>query len=168
MDFFISTAMAQGGGEQGNPLFGIIFLVLMMAIFWFLLIRPQQKRQKAHQKMVTELSRGDEVVTNGGVLGRVTAVGETFITLEVSKSQQVRVQKNAVANVMPKGTIKEQEKAAQQAKKEAKRQDKQEAVEDRSDETAVDEAPSGAEEPETERAAEGSEDATQDKDRPAR
>lgn len=161
MDFFISTAMAQGGGEQGNPLFGIIFLVLMMAIFWFLLIRPQQKRQKAHQKMVGELSRGDEVVTNGGVLGRVTAVGETFITLEVSKSQQVRVQKNAVANVMPKGTIKEQEKAAQQAKKEAKKQDKEEeAVEAPAEEASA--------ETEAERTDEGSENATEDKDRPAR
>ncbi|RLK50185.1 preprotein translocase subunit YajC [Alkalispirillum mobile] len=164
MDFFISTAMAQGGGEQGNPLFGIIFLVLMMAIFWFLLIRPQQKRQKEHQKMVGELSRGDEVVTNGGVLGRVTAVGETFITLEVSKSQQVRVQKNAVANVMPKGTIKEQEKAAQQAKKDAKKQEQQPQVDDQSDEPAPAEEASAEE---TEKGAEGSEDATQDKDRPA-
>lgn len=110
MDFFISPAMAQQGEAAGNPLVSILLLVAMVAVFYFLLIRPQSKRAKEHRKMVEELSKGDEIVTNGGVLGRVTDVGESFATLEVADGLELQVQKNAVAHVMPKGTIKEQEK----------------------------------------------------------
>ncbi len=108
MDFFIAPAMAQQGEPAGNPLFSIVLLIAMIAVFYFLLIRPQSKRAKEHRQLVEGLSKGDEVVTNGGVLGRVTDVGETFATVEVTDGVKLHVQKNAVAHVMPKGTIKEQ------------------------------------------------------------
>lgn len=115
MDFFISSALAQQGQQPQEPnvWFSVLLLVGMVALFYFLLIRPQTKRAKEHREMVEGLSQGDEVVTNGGLLGRVTAVGDTFATLELGGGVQVRVQKNAVANVMPKGTLKEQEKKGQ-------------------------------------------------------
>jgi len=114
MDFFISSAWAQAQQpQQPNVWFSVLLLVGMVALFYFLLIRPQTKRAKEHREMVEALSQGDEVVTNGGLLGRVTAVGDTFATLELGSGVQVRVQKNAVANVMPKGTLKEQEKKGQ-------------------------------------------------------
>lgn len=110
MDFFISPAMAQQGEQAGNPIVSIVLLVAMIAVFYFLLIRPQSKRAKEHKKMIEELAKGDEVVTNGGVLGRIIEVGETFTTVEVADGTQLQIQKNAVAHVMPKGTIKEQDK----------------------------------------------------------
>lgn len=71
-----------------------------------MLIRPQMKRSKEHRQLVSQLAKGDEVVTNGGVLGRITDVSESFVTLEVADNVQIRIQRQAVANVMPKGTIK--------------------------------------------------------------
>ncbi len=81
-------------------------LIALFAVFYFLLIRPQQKRQKEHKSMVETLSKGDEVVTNGGLLGKVTKVGDSFVTVEVADGLQVRIQRMAVASLMPKGTIK--------------------------------------------------------------
>jgi preprotein translocase subunit YajC len=81
-------------------------LILLFAVFWFLLIRPQQKRQKEHKAMVEALKKGDEVVTNGGVLGRITKVGESFVSVEVADGMEIRVQRAAIAALMPKGTIK--------------------------------------------------------------
>jgi preprotein translocase subunit YajC len=108
MSFFISDALAQNGqaAPGGGGLTTLIFPVLLLVIFYFLLIRPQQKRAKEHRQLVANLGKGDEVVTSGGLLGRVMEVGETFTTLEVSEGVQVKVQKNAVASVMPKGTMK--------------------------------------------------------------
>jgi len=104
MDFFIADAYAQGGGG-GDPTFSFIMLIALFAVFYFVLIRPQSKRQKEHKAMVASLSKGDEVVTNGGLLGKITNVGDSFVTLEVTEGTQVKVQSMAVASLMPKGTI---------------------------------------------------------------
>jgi len=82
-------------------------LVLIFVVFYFLLIRPQTKRAKEHKKMVAGLSKGDEVVTNGGLLGRITEVGENFVQVKVAENVELKVQRQAVANLMPKGTSKE-------------------------------------------------------------
>ena len=81
-------------------------LIVIFALFYFLLIRPQMKRAKEHKMLVAALSKDDEVVTSGGLLGRVTQVGEDFIVLEVAPNVQIKVQRHAVSGVMPKGTIK--------------------------------------------------------------
>lgn len=107
MGFLISDAYAQGGGGAAGPGMGdFLFLIIIFAVFWFLLIRPQQKRQKEHKAMVEGLSKGDEVVTNGGLLGKITKVGDNFVTLEIADGLKVQVQRMAVAALMPKGTMK--------------------------------------------------------------
>ena len=105
LDFFISSAYAQDAGQPGG-LMSFLPLIIIFVIFYFLLIRPQMKRAKEHKKLVAELGNGDEVVTNGGLLGRITHVGESFVTVELAENVQIKVQKHAVASVMPKGTIK--------------------------------------------------------------
>jgi len=105
MDFFISNAYAQDAAQPGG-LMSFIPLIAIFAIFYFLLIRPQMKRAKEHKQLVASLSKGDEVITNGGLLGKITDVSESFVTLEVAENMQIKLQKQAVANVMPKGTIK--------------------------------------------------------------
>ena len=106
LDFFISSAFAQDSAAQPGGLMSFLPLIVIFVIFYFLLIRPQMKRAKEHRKLVSELSNGDEVVTNGGLLGRITHVGESFITVELTDNVQIKVQRQAVASVMPKGTIK--------------------------------------------------------------
>ncbi len=109
MNLFISNAYAAGPAESGvagGGLLGFLPLIAIFIIFYFLLIRPQSKRAKEHRAMVAALAKGDEVVTNGGVLGRVTEVGETFVTVEVAEGISIKVQRQAVASLMPKGTIK--------------------------------------------------------------
>ncbi|HET7396563.1 MAG TPA: preprotein translocase subunit YajC [Gammaproteobacteria bacterium] len=108
MSFFISDAYAAAASPSpgGDPIVTIVMFVAIIGFFWFFLIRPQQKKQKEHQKLLSALSKGDEVVTSGGMLGRITEVGDQFITIEVASGVQVRIQKQAVGNVMPKGTIK--------------------------------------------------------------
>ncbi|MBW3566575.1 MAG: preprotein translocase subunit YajC [Proteobacteria bacterium] len=108
MDFFISDAMAQAGpaAQQGNPLMSLLPLVIIFVIFYFLLIRPQTKRAKEHRKMVEAMAVGDEVVTTGGVVGKVNKVGEQFVTVEVAEGVELKIQKHAVASVLPKGTLK--------------------------------------------------------------
>ena len=103
-DFFISTAHAQGA-EQGSPFGFFLPMLIIFAAFYFLLIRPQQKRQKAHKELVSALSTGDEVVTAGGVLGKVTAVSEHYATLKVADNVEIKVQKSTVSAVVPKGTF---------------------------------------------------------------
>ena len=105
MDFFISTADAQDAAPQGG-LMSFLPLIVIFAVFYFMLIRPQMKRSKEHRQLVSQLAKGDEVVTNGGLLGRITDVSETFITLEVAENVKIKLQRQAVASVMPKGTIK--------------------------------------------------------------
>ncbi len=104
MNFLISDAWAQAGGDAVSSLFSLLPLVVIFILFYFLLIRPQQKRAKQHKEMVTALKKGEEIVTNGGLLGKVTDVDDNFITLEISSGLNVKVQRQSVAQVMPKGT----------------------------------------------------------------
>lgn len=105
MGFFISDAYAQGGGGSA-PYGDIMFLVLLFAVFYFLLIRPQQKRAKEHKKMVEAVAKGDEVVTNGGVLGKIIEIGDTFLTVNIAEGVDVKLQRSSVSATLPKGTIK--------------------------------------------------------------
>ncbi len=107
-DFFISAAQAQDGAAAGqaNPITSILFLVVFFGIMWLLIIRPQQKRLKEHQALIAALSKGDEVVTNGGVVGKITKLDDNFVTVEVADGVTLNVQRSAIANVLPKGTIK--------------------------------------------------------------
>lgn len=106
MDFFISPAYAQGAAPAGGGLLTFLPLLLMIAVMYFLFIRPQQKRVKEHAAMVGALKKGDEVVTNGGLGGSITKVNDAFITLQVSDNVEVNVQKQAIATLLPKGTLK--------------------------------------------------------------
>jgi preprotein translocase subunit YajC len=117
LDFFISNAVAaeevgQVAAEASQPGWeGLLFPVGLIIIFYFLLIRPQQKRNKDHKKLVAEASKGDEIVTSGGVLGKITEVGEHFLTLEIASNLSVQVMKSSISSVMPKGTYKPAAKA---------------------------------------------------------
>jgi preprotein translocase subunit YajC len=104
MDFLISSAWAQDAAPTGG-LMGFLPLILIFVVFYFMLIRPQMKRAKEHRKLVSELGKGDEVVTNGGILGKITDLSDSFITLELADNVKIKVQRSAVATVMPKGTI---------------------------------------------------------------
>ena len=107
MDLFITPAWAQAAsGGSTNSLVSLLPLVLIFVVFYFLLIRPQTKRAKEHREMVAKLSAGDEVVTNGGVLGRIAEVDDNFVTLEVARGVSIRVQKFQISQLMPKGTFK--------------------------------------------------------------
>ena len=104
MNFFISDAWAQAGGGGGGGLLGMAPLVIIFVLFYFLLIRPQQKKAKQHKEMIAAMAKGDEVVTNGGLLGTIIDLDENFASLEVARDTIVRVQRHAVAQMMPKGT----------------------------------------------------------------
>jgi preprotein translocase subunit YajC len=106
MSFFISDALAQGAEGQTGTLELILPLLLMFAIFYFLLIRPQQKKAKEHKNMVTALGKGDEIITNGGLLAKVTEIDDNFLTCQIADKVEVKIQRHAVASVLPKGTIK--------------------------------------------------------------
>ena len=107
MDSIIGTAWAQGAPAGGSdPLLSFLPLVIIFVLFYFLLIRPQSKRQKEHRKMVDALATGDEVVTGGGVLGTVKDVSDQFVTVEVAAGVSLKIQKHTVSAVLPRGTIK--------------------------------------------------------------
>jgi len=107
MSFLIADAMAAPAGDASSSgSANLIFLVVLFVVFYFLLIRPQSKRAKEHRNMVAALAKGDEIVTNGGTLGRISGVGEQFITVEIADGIEIKVQRSAVQTVMPKGTIK--------------------------------------------------------------
>ena len=110
MDIFISSALAQSGGETGGGLLSLLPLILIFVLFYFLLIRPQQKRTKKHKEMVASLQPGDEVVTNGGTLGVITDVDTNFIRLEVADRVEIQVQRHAVAQIMPEDSYKRSER----------------------------------------------------------
>jgi len=108
MRFFISDALAQdAAASQGDPLLGLLFPIGLVVILYFLMIRPQVKRQKEHKKMVEALSKGDEVTTMGGIVGRITDLGENFAKIEVSDGVEVKIRRQAVESVLPKGSLKE-------------------------------------------------------------
>jgi preprotein translocase subunit YajC len=106
MSFFISDAYAAGAPAADNGLTSIFFLVAMVVAFYFLLWRPQQKRTKELQKLMSELAKGDEVVTGSGIHGRVKSLDEQTVTVEIAKGVEVKMHKNAVTQVLPKGTLK--------------------------------------------------------------
>ncbi|HBR99347.1 MAG TPA: preprotein translocase subunit YajC [Gammaproteobacteria bacterium] len=106
MDFFISSAYAQDAAPAGGEFMGLLFPILLLAVFFFLFIRPQQKRMKEHKTMVEALKKGDEVINNGGLAGAVTAVNDAFVTVKVAEGVEVNIQKQAVASLLPKGTLK--------------------------------------------------------------
>lgn len=109
----ISNAYAQAAGAASDPLGGLtgmLPILLMFIVLWFVMIRPQMKKAKEQQKMVSELAKGDEVITQGGVAGRIAKVGENYLSLEVAEGKDgpvvITVQKNAVGALLPKGTLK--------------------------------------------------------------
>jgi preprotein translocase subunit YajC len=106
MNFLIDTAWAQSAPGQSNPYGFLIMMGLFFVIFYFMLIRPQSKRAKEHRAMLAALAVGDEVVTGGGLLGKVTELGDTFVTVEVADGVNLKVQKNQITALMPKGTLK--------------------------------------------------------------
>ncbi len=107
MDLLVTSAWAQdAGAASGSAWMQLLPLVLIFVVFYFLLIRPQTKRAKEHREIVGKLASGDEVVTTGGLLGRIAEVGDNFLTLEIADGVRVKVQKFQVAQLMPKGTIK--------------------------------------------------------------
>ena len=111
LDLLISPAHAQAaapaasGGLFGGGL-GMLFPLILIGIMYFLMIRPQMKRQKEHGAMLGKLAVGDEVITNGGIAGTVRELGDHFIAVEIADNVRIRVQKSAIANVLPKGTLK--------------------------------------------------------------
>jgi preprotein translocase subunit YajC len=106
MNGLIPDAMAQSAGASPGGQFAPLLMMVVIPIFYFLLIRPQQKKAKEHQAMVQRLSVGDEVVTSGGILGKVIEVGDTFVTLEIADEVRIKVQKFQIGSQMPKGTLK--------------------------------------------------------------
>lgn len=107
---FISEAFAQAApaaqGGADSSLLSMLLLVLMFVVLYFVMIRPQMKRQKEHKTMVEALAKGDEIVTSGGVLGKVSKLGDTFLHVEVANGVELQVQRTAVVQVLPKGTLK--------------------------------------------------------------
>ena len=108
---FISSAIAQtapaaAAGDVGSSLMSMLPLVLMFVVLYFVMIRPQMKRQKEHRAMIDALAKGDEVATAGGLLGKVTKLGDSHLSVEIAAGVEVQLQRNAVVQVLPKGTIK--------------------------------------------------------------
>ena len=108
---FISSAIAQtapaaAGGDMGSSLMSMLPLVLMFVVLYFVMIRPQMKRQKEHRAMIDALAKGDEVATAGGLLGKVTKLGDNHLGVEIAAGVEVQLQRSAVFQVLPKGTLK--------------------------------------------------------------
>ena len=106
MNFLISDAYAQGA-PAADPFGFLLPMVVIFAAFYFLLIRPQQKKQKAHSALISALKVGDEVLTAGGMLGKVTAVSDHYAIVSISENTEIKIQKSSVSQVVPKGTFDE-------------------------------------------------------------
>ena len=111
MNFFISDALAnttpaQGQAPGGSPMFTMLLMAVMFVAFYFLLIRPQSKRAKEHKALVAALSKGDEVVTAAGMMGRITRVQDNSVTVEVARGVEIQFQRQAIQTILPKGTVK--------------------------------------------------------------
>jgi len=108
MSLFIATAHAQDAAARppGGDLFQIFFLVGLFVLFYFIAIRPQRKRQKEHADMVSKLSKGDEVMTNAGILGKITSIDDNYVTLNVANNVDMKFQRSYVQAILPKGTLK--------------------------------------------------------------
>ena len=110
---FISSAIAQtapaaaaAGSDLQSSLMSMLPLVLMFVVLYFVMIRPQMKKQKEHRSMIEALAKGDEIATAGGLIGKVAKLGDSYLTLEVAAGVEVQVQRSAVVQVLPKGSIK--------------------------------------------------------------
>lgn len=106
MNFFISAAYAQDAAAAPSPVFNLIFIGGMFVLFYFILWRPQSKRAKEHRVLVSSLNKGDEVLTSGGLLGKVTKVTDDYVTLQVAEGVELCMQKASIAAALPKGTLK--------------------------------------------------------------
>ena len=108
MSFFINDAWAEGAPAAGTEagLMSMLPLILIFVIFYFLILRPQMKRAKELKKMLESLAKGDEVVTTGGLLGKITQLGDSFLVIEIADGVEVKVQRSSAASLMPKGTMK--------------------------------------------------------------
>jgi preprotein translocase subunit YajC len=108
MDFIINSAHAQAAGATGGQsiVSAMMLPILLLVVFYFLLIRPQNKRAKEQKEMLSKVTAGDEVATTGGILGKVVEVGEQFLTVEIAAGVSIKLQKFQVAQVLPKGTVK--------------------------------------------------------------
>ncbi|MDF0604093.1 preprotein translocase subunit YajC [Neisseriaceae bacterium TC5R-5] len=103
---FISSAFADTGTVAGFDVMAFLPMVAIFVLFWFLMVRPQQKRMKEHQKMLSEIQKGDEVLTQGGIVGRIAKTGEQYITIEVSSGVEINVQRAAISAKLEKGALK--------------------------------------------------------------
>ena len=103
---FAQTAPAVAGGDMQSSLMSMLPLVLMFVVLYFVMIRPQMKKQKDHRTMIEAVAKGDEVVTAGGVLGKISKIGDNYLGLEVSNGVEIQIQRSAVVQVLPKGSIK--------------------------------------------------------------
>ena len=107
---FISSAFAQtapaAAGDVGSSLMSMLPLVLMFVVLYFVMIRPQMKRQKEHKAMIEALAKGDEIATAGGLIGRISRLGDTYVGVELATGVEVQLQRNAIVQVLPKGTVK--------------------------------------------------------------
>ncbi|HEY1137899.1 MAG TPA: preprotein translocase subunit YajC [Xanthomonadaceae bacterium] len=107
LDLLISPAHAQAAAAPGAPgLSSLLLPVALLAVMYFIMIRPQMKRAKEHRAMLEKLAKGDEVITSGGIAGVIRDIGDSFITVEVADGVTIRVQKGAIGHVLPKGTLK--------------------------------------------------------------
>lgn len=109
MSFFISDALAEAApaaAQQPGMLEALFPFIILFVVFYFLLIRPQSRRAKEHKKMVEAISKGDEILSSGGIYGRVVEVGETHLLVEIADNTQIKLQREAVSSLLPKGTIK--------------------------------------------------------------
>ena len=104
--FVLAQAAPAVAPAAGNPILTFLPIIVLFGVFYFLMIRPQMKRQKELRTMLSALAKGDEVVTNGGIAGRIDEVGETFISVEIATNVVVKVQKGSVSQVLPKGSLK--------------------------------------------------------------
>ena len=105
--FFIQDAYAQQAAPQaGGGMTSIIMMVLLFGVMWFFMFRPQQKKMKEHQQLITNLKKGDEVMTNGGIMGRIIDLDNFAIDLEIAKNTIIRIQRGVVVQVLPKGSLK--------------------------------------------------------------
>ena len=103
---FITEAWAQAGGAQGGGIESMVLIVVMFGVLYFMMIRPQMKRAKEHKTMIEALQKDDEVISGGGVLGRVSKMNEQYISVEIATGVEVQMQRSSVQLVLPKGTLK--------------------------------------------------------------